>query len=305
MQPRTPRFARVAPLAGLAALVTVVSGAFFVSPAASREGAVGASCPHNAQARGFASYRPAVRTYDDPIEDSGNAPDFCAAELVTNDSTTITVGIHAHNRDALEAGDTYGLLLDTDLNPATGGGGTGAEYELVYDAAGARVERWNGTIFDPASAVPVPTEWITGYGPVFLLQRASLGNPTGFNLVFVSSNGTDSDRAPDTRSWAYTVLPFTLKMRALSLGPARAGGSFTARAVVLRSDFDEALTEGKITCAGSLSGRRLGGRGKFARGRVTCTWRVPKGAARKRLSGSVVVTFQGAKASRAFSVRVK
>src|SRR5919204_7062275 len=73
----------------------------------------------------------ALTGYDDPIEDAGNAPDFCGGEAVTNDNRTITIGIHAHNRSGFVAGDSYGIYLDTDLNAATGGGEIGAEYEIT------------------------------------------------------------------------------------------------------------------------------------------------------------------------------
>jgi hypothetical protein len=48
----------------------------------------------------------ALTSYDDEIEDSGNAPDFCGGEAVTNDHQRIMIGIHAHNRSGLVPGDT-------------------------------------------------------------------------------------------------------------------------------------------------------------------------------------------------------
>jgi hypothetical protein len=147
--------------------------------------------------------------------------------------------------------------------------------------------------------------WAPEYGPVLLFLRSAIGKPAGFNLVLASANGPDSDRAPDTGSWSYTLRPFALKVKSLSVGAARAGKAFTARAVVLRSDFDEPLDQGKIACAAKVYGRAIAGKGKFESGHVVCTWRLPSTARGKRLSGTLAVNYQGARATRAFSARVR
>ena len=292
-------------LAGFA--ITVALALPLSSDAASSRstGAVGPACATTGHTGGFASYVPALHWYDDNIEDSGNAPDFCASELTTNDSTTITLGIHAHNRSTFVAGDSYTVYLDTDRNASTGGGGVGAEYEIVFTGPVAQLEHWNGTAFDAASALPVPLIWIPDYGPVIVFLRASVGDPTGFDFVLQSANGQDVDRAPDTGFWSYSVQPFALRVKSLSVGAARAGRTFTASAVVLRSDFDDALDEGAISCAARLRGHSLAGTGKFAGGRVVCAWRVPKNTRHRLLSASVAVTYQGARAARSFSTRVR
>jgi hypothetical protein len=94
-------------------------------------------------------------------------------------------------------------------------------------------------------------------------------------------------------------------MRPLSVGPAHAGSWLTVRALVLRSDFDEPLAEGRIGCAAGFPGHRLTGKPRFAAARATCAWRLPKSARGKRLSGTLSVTYQGVQVKRAFSVRVK
>ena len=268
-------------------------------------GSASEGCATQAHARGFASYVPALRFYDDNIGDSGNAPDFCASELVTNDSLTVTMGIHAHNRAGFVAGDSYTVYLDTDRNVATGGGGIGAEYEIVFSSPQALLEHWNGTVFDAASAVPVPLVWLPDYGPVLMILRSAIGDPAGFDFALGSENGQNADRAPDTGSWSYSVEPFALEVKSLSVGAARAGKTLTARAVVLRSDFDEPLDQGKIGCAARLAGHSLAGKGKFASGRVVCTWRLARNTRGKRLSATLSVTDQGARAVRHFSARVR
>lgn len=250
-------------------------------------------------------YKPAARSYDDAIEDSGIAPDFCAGEVITNDSQSITIGIHAHNRSGFEAGDAYTILFDTDLNPATGGGGAGAEYAISFSGPTADVSQWNGNAFGPGSALAAPVEWVDGYGPVLSFDRTEIGNPERFNVVFASANGPDSDRAPDAGSWSFSVTPFALEVRTLSLGPARAGKTLTARALVLRSDFDSPLTEGQIDCRAKVAGHALRGRGSFQGNRVLCSWRLPTGARGQRLAGTITVVFQNVEARRAFVSRVR
>jgi hypothetical protein len=243
-------------------------------------------------------------SYDDPIEDSGNAPDFCGGEAVTNDNQTIMIGIHAHNRSGFVPGDSYGIYLDTDMNAATGGGEIGAEYEITLDESGARLEQWNGTSFQPTSTMTLPMQWADGYGPVLAVDRAAVGNPSGFRLVMVSANGSDSDRAPDVGTWSYTVTALRLQAKPLSHGPAVAGKAFVARMVVMRNDFDAPLDEGTIRCAAKLGAASIVGTGRFAHDRVVCAWRLPSAARGKRLAGSVAVTFQGVQANRSFSVTV-
>ena len=246
----------------------------------------------------------ALTGYDDPIEDAGNAPDFCGGEAVTNDNRTITIGIHAHNRSGFVPGDSYGIYLDTDLNAATGGGDIGAEYEITLDGSGARLEQWNGTSFQPTSTATLPMEWADGYGPVLAVDRAAVGNPSGFRLVMVSAYGSDSDRAPDEGTWSYTVTPLRLQATSLSHGPAVAGKAFVARMLVMRNDFDAPLDEGTIRCAAKHGATALTGTGSFKRNRVNCAWRLPSAARGKRLAATMAVAFQGVQANRSFSVTV-
>jgi hypothetical protein len=300
------RCTRVASPVGLAALGALSCALLLPSQVAGRPAALGATTATCRKAeRQLAAYTPTLRTYDDPIEDSASAPDFCSGEIVTNDNETITIGIYAHNRAGFESGDTYSVFLDTDLNPGTGGGGYGAEYEITFDGAGAATIPWNGSSFDSASASPASTEWQEGYGPVFEIARGAIGGALGFTFVLVSANGPDGDRAPDNGSWAYTLTPLVLEMGAPSLGLAKAGRSFSARTLVMRSDLDSPLAEGAIGCTGRLAGRPLQGKGRFADDHLICAWPLPRTGRGKQFSGRIAVTFQGAVTGRTFTVRVR
>jgi hypothetical protein len=264
-----------------------------------------ATCQPADQRFAPARYKPALKIYNDPIKDSGGAPDFCADERVTNDNQAITIGIHFHNRAAISTGDTVSILLDTDLSLDTGEVGTGAEYEIVLDSAGAQLKRWDGTTFVSTSATPLPMHWVRDYGPMLTLRRKLIGDPAGFHFALVSVNGQAGDRAPNAGSWSYSLSPFVLEMKSPSHGPALAGRPFSARAVVMRSDFNIPLTQGVIRCTAKLGGRQLAGKRMFANNRIACTWRLPRRARGKRILGTLSVTFQHVTAHRSFSVRVK
>jgi hypothetical protein len=242
--------------------------------------------------------------YDDDIEDAGDAPDFCGSEVITNDNQAVTIGIHVHNRSRFEEADNYAILLDTDRNPATGQPATGADYELGFNGGGVQLSRWEAASFEQLPAA-VSMTWIDGYGPALTFRRSDIGDPAGFAIVFVSSDGSSADRAPDVGSWAYAVTPLQLRVRALSLGVARAGRAFTASVQVIRNDWDAALAEGRIDCAATVAGRSLTGLGRFAHNRVACTWRLPVSSRGKQLSARITATLQGARASRAFSIPVR
>ena len=264
-----------------------------------------ASCQRAGRTLAAATRAASPTTYDDFIGDSGSAPDFCASEFVTNDDETLTIGIHAHNRSGFTPGDNYRIFLDTDQNPSTGGGEIGAEYEITFDGSGAKLNHWSGASFDPVSTSPLPIQWANGYGPILAVRRVDLGSPSGFNFALVSANGQDGDRAPDAGTWSYTLTPLELDVKSLSHGTARAGRPFTARMLVMRSDFDVVLREGTIGCAANLAGQPLRGTGTFTHGRIACTWHLPKNARGKQLSGSVAITFQDVDADHRFSVRVR
>jgi hypothetical protein len=252
-----------------------------------------------------------LHSYDDYIEDVVSAPDICASNVVTNDNEVFTIFVHLHDRSAFAALDSYRVLLDTDSSPATGGSPdpavvAGAEYVIDLAAGASRLSSWTGAAFAPVAVQPsIPTEWIEGYGPALQIERAALGDPKAFGVIFATANGADRDLAPDTGSWPYTTTPLRLTAGRLAVAPARAGAPLRAEMEVTRSDFDVPLDEGRIACGAKLAGKTLAGRGRFTGDVVRCTWRLPQDARGKRVRGSVAVTFQQVTATRSFRVRVR
>ena len=296
-------------------LVLLATAAVLAAGVSSAQGmnrsALAADCAGNARHAPLPRAA-APHSYDDYIEDVVSAPDICAANLVTNDNVSVTIAIHAHDRSRFDSLDSYRVLLDTDSNPATGGGadqGAAAGAEFVIDVFDVRsqLSAWNGTSFAPVAPQPqIPTVWIEDYGPAVQVERAALGNPQRFNLTLKTANGTDLDLAPDTGFWSYAVTPLRLTAGKLMLGAAQAGKPLVAGMIVERSDFEIPLDEGKIACSGTLAGKKLAGRASFVADMFsTCTWRLPRNARGKRVQGSVAVTFQGVTARRAFTVRVR
>jgi hypothetical protein len=244
----------------------------------------------------------ALKTFDDFIEDT-LGPDICGENALTNDNEgTITFGMHIHNRKAFAANEHYGVFLDTDNNPATGV--EGADYLVQVAGDGVELGKWDGTAF-AKQATLAPAFWAPGYGPVFQLKAADVGDVKNFGFFFYSADDTNFDYAPDRGAWSYELTPLQLGAGRPTLDRARAGRTFSARMTVVRSDLDIALTEGAITCSAKVGAKVLTGNGRFAGNRLVCTWRLPKSSRGKRLSGNLAVVFQGVEAKRSFATTVR
>jgi hypothetical protein len=264
--------------------------------------ALGGSCTSAKRTLAVLNRAASPRTFDDYIEDT-TGPDICAQNLVANDNEgTITFGLHIHNRAGFAPNEAYGVLLDTDLDPATGGGG--ADFRVRFTGESTVLGKWDGTRFAPQSTLE-PAVWTPGYGPTFRVSATDLGGIKGFSFSFFSTDGVTADWAPNRGTWSYQLVPLELAIRAFAVDRARAGRSFSARMAVVRSDLNAALDQGEITCSAKLGAKTLVGTGSFARGSVACTWRLPRSARGKRLVGRVAVAFQGVEAKRSFATKVR
>jgi hypothetical protein len=104
------------------------------------------------------------------------------------------------------------------------------------------------------------------------------------------------------------IAPPTLVVRRVTTSPAapRAGRPFTMRMVVARSDTGALLQNGRVTCVGRAGTTRL--RPQSARvvaGAATCTWLIPAKAKGKTFRGSTTVVFEGLRASRSISRKIR
>jgi hypothetical protein len=240
--------------------------------------------------------------FHDSIEDT-RGPDICGDNMVTNDNeNTVTFGLHIHNRGDFAPSEAYGVFLDTDLNQSTGG--AGAEYRVRLTREATILGKWDGTRFAELATLE-PATWKRGFGPVFRLNTKDVDGVRTFNFVFFSTDGFNGDLAPNRGAWSYQLAPLELGVRGLTAGRARAGRLFNAQMTVVRSDLGELLADGTIACGASLGSKSLTGAGRFAAGRIVCTWRLPKSARGKRFSGSIAVTYQGVEAKRSFATKVR
>jgi hypothetical protein len=82
----------------------------------------------------------------------------------------------------------------------------------------------------------------------------------------------------------------------------RAGKLFTATALVTSAGK---TVSGAVGCPAKVAGKPLHVvRHGTVKGRATCAWAVPATAHGKRFSGSIAVTYDRTRISRAFSARV-
>jgi hypothetical protein len=221
------------------------------------------------------------------------------------------------------------LFMDTDNNPATGSpdfGGTDYVIELIQGEAA--LFKWDGTNFTRRFGDPPAISLSFSYqaGVIFRISAAELGNTTRLNFFVIVESGIAFDPTtgdPDFTNavgdaapgggvglYPYQVIVArpTLVVRSLRGTPAapRAGRTFTLRMVTARSDTGAALQNGRVTCVGRAGNARL--RPQLARvqgGAVVCTWRIPANAKGRTFRGSVTVVFEGLRASRSFSARIR
>lgn len=244
--------------------------------------------------------RVARATLDDRVGD-GRGPDIGAGSFITNDNAgNITFGLRIQNRTGFVGDELYGALIDADKNPATGV--AGGEYLVRARAESAQILR-----YADSAAAAIRVEWAPGFGPVMHITRELIENIDSFNVVLIAAldnsfNGLDI--APDINFLAYQLAPLRLVPSRATVGRARAGRAFSVQMRVVRSDLESPLAEGTVACTARLGKRALAGRGRFAGGRVVCTWRLPSNARGRKLAGSITVTFQNVRASRRFVVTV-
>ncbi len=87
--------------------------------------------------------------------------------------------------------------------------------------------------------------------------------------------------------------------------PPRPGRVFAAGARVVRDDTGEIVPSGRVSCRARVGARRLRVAGaSFSDGVALCAWRVPAGAAGKRVRGSVEAAFRDAAVRREFTAPI-
>jgi hypothetical protein len=256
---------------------------------------------------------PTPLSVPDPSNDNDSAPDIGRVQVVDRKDGWIRFSIATPNRTRLLADSAILMAIDADNKPRTGSGG--ADVRVTDVGGNLTLEKWN----------PARRAWRPDTAPTRLRERSQsnlvvieihgseLASPKrlGFSLTSVLAVGPGElagfDFAPNDLSWWRYQLanPIVLRLlagRAVSV-PVRplVGAPFTISVPVRRSDTNQALISGSVTCKVLVGGKRVPAQGRFRAGKAQCTLRVPSTGG--TVSGSVIVRSGGATVTSRFSFR--
>lgn len=262
-------------------------------------------------------------TFQDSVGEDPTAPDITTIVVSNNDAGMISFRIGIPNRPSYTRDVAVFIFMDSDGNPSTGDQDAfGADHVIQLLLGEILLFRWDGADYTLS-----PTQTSLAYswtgGATISVNASDLGNTRRFGfdvtavsgLVFDDAGGIDPtnakrDFAPAVGFYTYEVklTPPTLLIRRLTPTPARptAARPFTLRLVAARSDTGAVLQNGRVTCVARAGTTRL--RAKVARvtgGAAVCTWLIPANAKGKKFTGSVAVVFEGLRASRSYSQRIR
>ncbi|OFW75658.1 MAG: hypothetical protein A2Y55_04190 [Actinobacteria bacterium RBG_16_68_12] len=220
------------------------------------------------------------------------------------------------------------MFLDSDANQATGDPeNLGADFIIELFSGEIILFRWDGTDFS-VSATQASLSYSWSGGATIRINASDLNNTRrlNFDVTAISNIAFDPvtgeadcgpgganckrDFAPAVGFYTYEVkiTPATLVVRRVTTTPATpvAGKPFTMRLVAARSDTGAVLQNGRVTCIGRAGTTRL--RAQAARvtgGAAVCTWLIPKTATGKTFRGTTTVAFEGLRATRSISRKIR
>jgi hypothetical protein len=268
------------------------------------------------------------QTYQDSTGETPNAPDITTLVVSNTDVGMMSFRINVPNRPTLAQDMIALLFVDTDANPATGGVDFGgSDYVIELFRGEAQLFKWDGTDFTRRFGDPPSVTLSFAYqgGLTLRISANELGNTKKFNFFTIVESGITFDPTtgdPDFTNaigdvapgggnlYPYTVIVAkpTLQVKKTSSTPRAptAGKLFTFRMTAARSDTGATLRNGRVTCVGRAGTTRLRARvARVVNGQVTCTWMIPAKAKGKTFRGSAAVVFEGLKATRSLSARIR
>jgi hypothetical protein len=145
------------------------------------------------------------------------------------------------------------------------------------------------------------------------VHRSELGAGGRFGFAALAAGLTASDAftgvdvTPDgTRFFRYVLqnkLDVRLVTGKLQTAPARPvrGSRLTVSATVTRSDTGAPARFGTVTCLVRIDGKRVAAIGRYAAGRASCAFSVPRKA--RRIAGTMTVRADGITSKVPFSLR--
>jgi hypothetical protein len=252
-----------------------------------------------------------------------SAPAIASVTVSNDDNGKLTFAIGVPNRPALTPDMDISIFLDTDQNPATGETDLGG-VDYVIDLSNNSVDlaKWNGTGLYYLSPSPSSLVYSYANGPTITVDAPDIASGlASFNFFVAAASGIAG--TPDNQDWTnahvdfapaaghgmftYQIktTPLQISVASLKTSTAKAGGVFTATMAVASTRPDALANGATVTCTAKVAGKSLVATAKgFSGGRATCSWRVPKTAKGKKITGSVAVSAQGLTAQRQFSATV-
>jgi hypothetical protein len=263
-------------------------------------------------------------TFLDSTGEDANAPDITNVVVSNDDAGNITFQINISNRPALTA-DMYALIfLDIDQNGNTGDvQALGAEYVIELDPGSVGLFQWNGTDYVPAASQASLTYSYLSTGATIRVSAADLGKTKAFKFGTIVASGivvdaagnfdftnVHRDYAPDLGHGFFTYQVLTkliLSVTAFNTAPkpAKAGRPFSATLAANQNDTGGPVASGTVTCVATIAFKRIPAVTHIlTNGVANCIWRIPATAKLKTLRGTITLTVQGVKLTRAFSSRI-
>ena len=274
-------------------------------------------------------------SFTDPTGDSGDGPDVTTVQISDDSSGKISFAATIANRGSLGDSDAVQAFFDTDSNSGTGGNG-GFDYEVAWIQGHQELDKWDGSQFSTVS--PAPASFSAAYTnsqATFSIDKSDFGGSTSFNVRLMTTGDTGdttADTAPDSGAWSYPAggtssnpppppppppgspppppgspppPNVTLVASQFRVGKPHSGHTFTVSMLVKVKETNTAVKTA-VSCAAKLSGRTLkvSKKGSVLSGHASCIWKLPKNTKGKKLTGSMTVTYLGAKLRKTFSKTV-
>ena len=257
---------------------------------------------------------PAPARYPDGTGDHHSAPDIASVRVTDTEDGWVGFAVSMSNALVLPRTPVVGLSIDADDDLATGDSGadlgvTAVGTEVIVDRWSERSQTWVPDLDEPRVRAEVEGSTVT-----IAVHRSELGvgRRVGFAALAAGVSASDEftgvDVTPDgTRFFRYefaNVLDVRLvtgKVRATPAKPTR-GKRLTVTTRVTRSDTGAPTRSGSVSCVVKAGGKRLAAVGRYADGRASCAFRVPKKA--KRVTGTITVRADGISSRAPFSFRV-
>jgi hypothetical protein len=273
-------------------------------------------------------------SFADPVGDSGTAPDVTSVTVANDDKGLLTFRVTVANRTSLGPDDAVAVAIGTDdPHPLRGQRDDGINFVLLLDASGAALLEWNGQEMIQRDRAPasVTASFAGGVATLTVRQEdlapgfpdVSVPIAMQFYVLGILFSGSDTvaqDDAPAGAStfWSYRLTE-SVRLIVTNFDAAktvRAGKSLRVLLGIAHGDTGAALRSGRVVCTARIGSKALKTRGTFvlvsttASGQrfrspsASCAWKIPKGAKRKTLRGSISVTESGITVRRTFATRV-